>query len=59
VQGTAAPSPGAPPIALPGFSGSDISTQVIDNPPPSQTPIDSSPAPASPHPDAPQPPSPQ
>jgi LPS-assembly lipoprotein len=58
VQGTAAPAPGAPPIALPGFSGSNISPQVIDNPPPSQTPVDSTPAPASPQADAPQPPSP-
>ncbi|MHB8286507.1 MAG: LPS assembly lipoprotein LptE [Caulobacteraceae bacterium] len=36
------------PMGLPGFGGSNLQPQVIDNPPPSSTPIDSTPAPASP-----------
>jgi LPS-assembly lipoprotein len=47
-EGTAASAPGAPPIALPGFSGSNIAPQVIDNPSPSSTPVDSTPTPTSP-----------
>ncbi len=47
-EGPPASAPGEPPISLPGFSGSNIQPQVIDNPPPSQTPVDSTPAPTSP-----------
>ncbi|MHB8287509.1 MAG: hypothetical protein ACYDD1_22930, partial [Caulobacteraceae bacterium] len=47
-EGPPASGLGQPPISLPGFSGSNIQPQVIDNPPPSQTPVDSTPAPTSP-----------
>ncbi len=47
-EGRPAPAPGQPPIALPGFSGSNLQPQVIDNPPPSQTPVDSTPTPSAP-----------